>query len=587
MAGLWQRRYTEWVKPVLPWALFNGMILGTGILMGGAWAYEALSFGGFWAWDPVENASLVPWLIVIAGLHCLVIYRARKSGLAAAFIFVPVAFFLILYSTFLTRSGILGDSSVHSFTDLGLSGQLLIFMAIFGVMAIVSIVYNWRNIPKTEKEESTYSREFWMFIGSLVLSISCIHIVVFTSIPVINKIMQAFNPHGKLIAPPLDVIGTYHTVQIPLAIIIALMSGFAQHLKYKKSHPLLFWKKVGVSAGLAVILSAIYAFIIDLRDVNLLILLTASVFSIICNLEIIIGFLRNKKYAVSGAAVAHIGIALILIGALVSNGKREILSLNTEGINIFKNASAKDKLENKVMYNGLKVYMCKNMEAVYLADSFAGRYVYYKIRYRKYDNEWKELKEEFTVHPTMIYNKNKDEISGPSPDTRHYLTKDIFTAISFAPNKNAPDYQVTYDTAFVIHLKPKQTIKVDSFTVTLRNIEKFENKLPDGKGMAYRVLLTLEVNDGNLTKTVTPALILTNGTISHEDGEIHDFGLGFSYHTVNPDKDEHEIIISKGKRPTPDFITVKAYIFPYINVLWIGSLVMIIGFLMSIWKRRK
>jgi cytochrome c-type biogenesis protein CcmF len=66
MAGLWKKQHAEWVAPALPWTYFGVMILGTGILMGGAWAYESLSFGGFWAWDPVENASLVPWLVVFS-----------------------------------------------------------------------------------------------------------------------------------------------------------------------------------------------------------------------------------------------------------------------------------------------------------------------------------------------------------------------------------------------------------------------------------------------------------------------------------------------------------------------------------------
>eukprot|EP00903_Cladosiphon_okamuranus_P000092 g92.t1 len=69
MSGLWTREHRAWLKPALPWALFSGAILGTGILMGGAWAYEALSFGGYWAWDPVENMSLVPWLTLVAGIH--------------------------------------------------------------------------------------------------------------------------------------------------------------------------------------------------------------------------------------------------------------------------------------------------------------------------------------------------------------------------------------------------------------------------------------------------------------------------------------------------------------------------------------
>jgi cytochrome c-type biogenesis protein CcmF len=131
IAALWKRDYTGWLKPALPWGLVSVMVLGTGIIMGGFWAYESLSFGGYWAWDPVENASLIPWLILIAGVHVMLIYKHSGNALNVSFILILLTFILVLYATFLTRSGILGNSSVHSFTDLGMSGQLLVFIMIF------------------------------------------------------------------------------------------------------------------------------------------------------------------------------------------------------------------------------------------------------------------------------------------------------------------------------------------------------------------------------------------------------------------------------------------------------------------------
>jgi len=86
IAGLWKKQYVEWTKPALPWTFFAVMILGTGILMGGAWAYEALSFGGFWAWDPVENSSLVPWLTLVGAAHVMVVHKNRGQSLIMTFI---------------------------------------------------------------------------------------------------------------------------------------------------------------------------------------------------------------------------------------------------------------------------------------------------------------------------------------------------------------------------------------------------------------------------------------------------------------------------------------------------------------------
>ena len=170
-AGLLNKNH-KWVSVALPWTSFSAAVLGLGIMMGAMWAYESLSFGGYWAWDPVENASLVPWLTLIAGLHCNLIYKHSGYSLRATYFFYIISFVLVLYSTFLTRSGVLGDTSVHAFTDLGMNWQLLIFILVFLFPALYLYFKQYKQIPSIAKEENTYSREFWMFIGSLVFFLS-------------------------------------------------------------------------------------------------------------------------------------------------------------------------------------------------------------------------------------------------------------------------------------------------------------------------------------------------------------------------------------------------------------------------------
>src|SRR6187402_1679373 len=188
MGGLMTKKYGDWVKPALPWALFSACILGVGVMMGGAWAYESLSFGGYWAWDPVENASMVPWLILIAGLHTMVIYKATGHSLRASFLFSILCFVFILYSTFLTRTGILGDTSVHAFAESGrpMFNLIRIFLFVFTVPTLILYFVHFKRIPSVNKEETTSSREFWMFIGALVFFLSAMFIIAKTSIPVIN-----------------------------------------------------------------------------------------------------------------------------------------------------------------------------------------------------------------------------------------------------------------------------------------------------------------------------------------------------------------------------------------------------------------
>ncbi|HJW28310.1 MAG TPA: cytochrome c biogenesis protein CcsA, partial [Saprospiraceae bacterium] len=192
MTGLWQNEHTAWLKPAMPWTLFSAGILGTGVLMGGAWAYEALSFGGYWAWDPVENMSLVPWLILLAGLHSNFISRHTGHSIKTTYIFYLLAFLIVVYSTFLTRSGILGEESVHAFTQMGLEWQLEIFIFVFLALGVYFLMTRNKSIPMVKKEEVIQSREFWMFVGALILAFSSILISFTTSIPVWNKLIDLY-----------------------------------------------------------------------------------------------------------------------------------------------------------------------------------------------------------------------------------------------------------------------------------------------------------------------------------------------------------------------------------------------------------
>ena len=229
MAGLWRKQYHEWIKPALPWTYLGIMVLGVGVLMGGAWAYEALSFGGFWAWDPVENSSLVPWIMIVAAGHVMLVNRTKARSTYSALLLAFSGFIFVIYSNFLTNSGVLGETSVHAFTDNGLGGQLVVYMGFFialcagmlmvrpqfrksywlatALVFIVALISGQRMIatqvwllatvimtilsyqkhyPKENDEEELWTREFWMFIGSLVLVMSALQITFMTSKPVFN-----------------------------------------------------------------------------------------------------------------------------------------------------------------------------------------------------------------------------------------------------------------------------------------------------------------------------------------------------------------------------------------------------------------
>ncbi|MGZ3931862.1 MAG: cytochrome c biogenesis protein CcsA, partial [Bacteroidia bacterium] len=376
LAGLWKRQYDRWQQVALPWTFFGILILGVGILMGGAWAYEALSFGGFWAWDPVENSSLVPWLILVGAGHVMIVNKNKGGSLFTTHLMAIGSFLLVLYSTFLTRSGILGESSVHAFTDLGMQGQLVLYVLTFVLLCVAfmidnalvrvsymlgscllaffTVLYGYQKIalivwiacsvwlcvygymryfPKEEEEEELFSREFWIFLGSLLLLLSSLIITYFTSIPVLNKL---FN----LKKAPLE-IRDYNLWIIPFTILISILIGGAQFLKFRRSDRKQFFQKLRLPLLLAVLFGGICSLPLyyikgfsgtgSLHQWELIsysLLLISAGFAAFANADYWARILKGK-IAKAGASIAHIGFALILIGALISTSKKMVLSKNT------------------------------------------------------------------------------------------------------------------------------------------------------------------------------------------------------------------------------------------------------------------
>ena len=259
IAGLWTGDHKGWLKPATNWSLFSAGVLGTGILMGAIWAYEALSFGGYWAWDPVENASLVPWMLLVAGVHTHLIARNSGYAIRSTYLFYILTFVFILYSTYLTRSGVLGETSVHAFTEMGLGYQLVFFVLFFLLLGIVLYIYRYKSIPAPEKEENIKSREFWMFIGSLVLMFGGFLIISSTSLPVFNKIATYFNEDyiGRVIEDPIE---HFNKFQLWIAVFISILSSVAVYLRYGSKQRK--WSRITKHILIAAVIAAVLTYLL-------------------------------------------------------------------------------------------------------------------------------------------------------------------------------------------------------------------------------------------------------------------------------------------------------------------------------------
>ena len=578
MAGLWKKQYGEWTKPALPWALFSAAVLGVGIMMGGMWAYESLTFGGYWAWDPVENASLVPWMILVSGIHTLLIYRHSGHSLRATYLFFILAFGFILYSTFLTRSGILGESSVHAFTDLGMNFQLLTFLLIFVLPSLAFFFARYNKIPPVQKEENTSSREFWMFIGALVFFLSAIVIIGKTSLPVFNKIF------GTNIAPPEDAEFAYNSIQIYVAIIMAALTAVSQYLKYKDTSGKYFWKKILIPTIITLILSALFIVFGDI-DYNkkgpvfqgsIWLAVVCSIYTIVANAGYIwLGLKGNLK--LSGGSISHVGFGMVLLGILISSSNKEILSNNIGGIPA-PLAEGEDPRENLTLVKDMTANMGR-YSLTYEGDSAHPKKQqwYYKVRFKSNDG-----KEEFVLLPNAFVNYKGNEGLMANPSAKHYWDHDVFTYITSIPN---PENEKDTSSFKPFTRKTGDSLFYSRGFIIIQDVKQ-KDSIPEelfgADGTLYEVPLKIYSKTGS-TYSVTSRLANAKGEWFAIPDTITSESLVLQLQKVNPDK-----TIEMGVKESSavlKYVTLKAYRFPFIKLLWYGVWITAIGILISMVRR--
>jgi cytochrome c-type biogenesis protein CcmF len=549
IAGLWTRRHTEWLRPALPWALFCGSILGIGILMGSAWAYEALNFGGYWAWDPVENTSLVPWLLIIAGIHTNLVAKATGHSVRSSYIFYLLGFLLVVYSTFLTRSGVLGDTSVHAFTEMGLENQLVLFISVFTLSAFGLMIWRWRGIPNPKTEEATGSKEFWMFIGTLVLLFSAVLITGSTSLPVYNKVMQVFDPtyEGKVITEPVEHFNKY---QLWIAVFIGIFSGFAQFLRFRENN----WSKnaahfavhTGAALGIAAILTYATSRLIELPTWQYALLTFSGYFTIVSNVDYLLNYLRgNLKQA--GSALSHIGFGLMLVGIMASGVNRKIISSNAFLMDgLIAGADEEMAKKNITLFRNVPTLMQDYM-VTYVGDTLEHYTRTYTVNYQRKNRQGKVV-EDFNLYPTILYDKSFTKIATSNPDTRHYWLKDVFTHISALPEVEQNfelkkqreeelkykaleitrgQTQVLYDT---LRVENQDTVFTRNFQISLESVSRnplHHDYKPEPGDLAFSAKLRVKRSDDDSVYYANPAIVLRGQLIYTYPDQIDDLSCKF------------------------------------------------------------
>jgi cytochrome c-type biogenesis protein CcmF len=224
-----RRTGADWIRSTRRFALIAWTFLGTGIMLGALWSYTELGWGGYWAWDPVENASLMPWLVGTAFLHSIMVQEKRGMLKVWNVSLICATFALALLGTFLVRSGIL--NSIHAFGASTIGVQMLVFIAcVIGVSAAL-IVARLPDLRSEARIDSLLSREAFFLLNNLVLIALCLVIMWGTFFPLIS---EALTGTEASVGPPW-----FNRLTTPLALVLVLLTGIG---------PVLAWRRVTFSS---------------------------------------------------------------------------------------------------------------------------------------------------------------------------------------------------------------------------------------------------------------------------------------------------------------------------------------------------
>jgi cytochrome c-type biogenesis protein CcmF len=542
LAVLVENKYEGWTGFVLPWVGFSSLSLGAGIFLGSYWSYKVLGWGGYWGWDPVENASLIPWLFSFALMHGLLMEKAKGCMRRTNLLLAILPFLLIIYGTFLVRSGVLGEFSVHSFTDLGISAYLMWFMIFVILFSIGLYIFRLPRIPHEKITKNISSREFSMSVAIIFFCVSALLVLLGTSSPLITSIF------GK--ASNVD-IPFYIRTQLPLAIIVALILGMVPFLSWNKTSWNEFKKKIWLPLFLAFLLT-ILAFILKVRYPIYLVLVFVALLAFMANLFIFVK--RGQKGLKSaGGYLTHLGVGLMLVGILTSTGYSHSVKLNLP-IN-----ETKEALGYKFTYVGIDSTSLDGKDALEVKvekgnKNFVARPKFYYSGFvhgmLRHPSIKTNLLGDLYLAPLKFSKPNESEAEslfsiqkGETKEVNGYVIK--FIGFDMTTHEKAD--QITVGAILEIEKGEKRDTLVPTITIGKTEGDQTKNKVLLFSGNDYLVLEKIDAD----TKTIDLSLVLGAEETS---GDL--------------------LILNVSQKPL-------------INLYWLGTILILLGLIIATYRRSK
>lgn len=547
MAALWRRDYRSWAARAFPWALAGFLVLGTAILMGGYWAYKTLGWGGYWGWDPVENASLIPWLIGVVLIHGLHLERTKGRFRRANYVLAALMFLAVLYGTFLTRSGVLADFSVHSFVDLGLSRWLIALMVVFIAIPAALFISRLREVPSQKNEDPLLSRGAFLVLSTVAVLVSALVITFGTSAPLLTGFLE--NP-GQ-VGPEF-----YNRVNLPIAMLVALLLSCVPYLTWRGTPPGKLLKKL-LLPGAVALAATVSAVLLGVHDPLHVLLVFLAVLALGTNLHKTFQRAQTHGLGAAGGWLAHVGVGVILIGFLAS--------------------SAYDHSVKVTLEQG------RATQVGDLSLTFTRM-----IPRRGFEKERMEVKvvredgSQFYAYPKLFVNDRTRQVMA-NPDIRVTPLQDLYISpIEFDPGTPAGGPQR-------VQLAQGESAELGGVTVSFAGFDLQTHAPAEAMeaGQPVAVGAVVDVETPNGVERVTPVYSFTSaGSVSAPPAELASGGaVSVSGINANDGKVQLDVFGFTAASGEPARLSLDVTRKPLIQLVWFGLYVILTGGLIATWRR--
>lgn len=563
----------SWIPQVRPWAILSSTFVGLGLIMGGFWAYEMLNWGGFWMWDPVENVSFVPWVLSIAFFHGILVQQSRRKWHYTNVLFGALPFLSFCYGTFLTRSGYLGDTSVHNFTEMDRDAlKLLIGQVVILTVGFIGFWLTRMAKDKTERPdirpEAPLAKEKFYGAGMILLLMMGIATALGMSVPLIQSIMQRspkaveehlyhqvlswmFIPIMVLIAvtPFISwrgltfretlnkVINTFSISLFITGVALIWIQNPASGVQPDTTKTIHFWN--GVQAPLMPWMGT---------------LLFVCVFAICANTGQILSILRRSRIGLGGF-ISHVGLAVLLAGLILSRGF--------------------ERQQHYVVQPGITAVPLEPKGPKDLVELINEDKLDFTNRKNEVSFKFMGNGQEKVLNPGLYYVFSGDQ---PMPQSRPDILKgwdhDFYVVVK--------DIQV--DGTDFLTLKPGETGTIKGFIwATMDEVTytvKYHNFVREGEagkaGTKFGAKLTISKDGASVD--VTPMMVLGGNSIPVQID---------SHYMINMQgMNAADQSVELGLRYIRPLFLVDAFYKPFTSLVWVGTGILTFGGLLSVWNRR-